>query len=213
MTLVSRVDELATFDAVFAFAVRGIWRAEPDGANRPPLLIAGPRITGGRRRAPRQAAILCRPSPESALGYCSLDERPRRQGRPSRTPPDVVLPSRIVARPTVFARPVRIPTICVCSAPGSRWRVGRGGAACDSSPARVGKRIDLRATMNAPRSTGWESVPAGIDPADAPGGVLLLCDVSRSMHSTPPSICVRCGRRCCAGRGPPGGFRVFDVAD
>ncbi|WP_373167604.1 vWA domain-containing protein [Mycobacterium marinum] len=51
----------------------------------------------------------------------------------------------------------------------------------ESSPH--GKRIDLRATMNASRATGWEAVRlARIRPRRRPRRVVLLCDVSRSMQ-------------------------------
>ncbi|WP_204808447.1 vWA domain-containing protein [Mycobacterium riyadhense] len=51
----------------------------------------------------------------------------------------------------------------------------------ESSPH--GKRIDLRATMNASRSTGWESVRlARTRPRRRPRRVVLACDVSRSMQ-------------------------------
>jgi uncharacterized protein with von Willebrand factor type A (vWA) domain len=46
-----------------------------------------------------------------------------------------------------------------------------------------GKRIDLRATMNASRATGWESVIlARTRPRRHPRRVVLVCDVSRSMQ-------------------------------
>lgn len=50
-------------------------------------------------------------------------------------------------------------------------------------PSPGGKRIDLRATMNASRATGWESmVLARTRPRRRPRRVVLLCDVSRSMQ-------------------------------
>ena len=51
----------------------------------------------------------------------------------------------------------------------------------ESSPH--GKRIDLRATINASRRTGWEQVLlARTRPRQRPRRVVLLCDVSRSMQ-------------------------------
>jgi len=51
----------------------------------------------------------------------------------------------------------------------------------ESSPH--GKRIDLRATMNASRRTGWESVRlARTRPRRRPRRVVMVCDVSRSMQ-------------------------------
>jgi uncharacterized protein with von Willebrand factor type A (vWA) domain len=50
-------------------------------------------------------------------------------------------------------------------------------------PSAGGKRIDLRATMNASRETGWESVKlARTRPRRRPRRVVLACDVSRSMQ-------------------------------
>jgi uncharacterized protein len=50
-------------------------------------------------------------------------------------------------------------------------------------PSAGGKRIDLRATMNASRATGWESVIlARTRPRRRPRRVVLACDVSRSMQ-------------------------------
>jgi hypothetical protein len=50
-------------------------------------------------------------------------------------------------------------------------------------PSPHGKRIDLRATMRASRSTGWESVILErTRPRRRPRRVVLVCDVSRSMQ-------------------------------
>ena len=50
-------------------------------------------------------------------------------------------------------------------------------------PSAHGKRIDLRATMNASRRTGWEQVMlARTRPRRRPRRVVLVCDVSRSMQ-------------------------------
>ncbi len=136
LTLVSRVDELATFDAVFASLFGVFGSAEPDGANRPPPPIAGPRtpVAGvGHRAKRRSCAAQAQNLPWDTR---SLTMASAGQGGPSRTLPDV-LPSRTPG-PTSHSTS-SIPTICVCSAPGwrPRWRAGRGGAACDSSPART----------------------------------------------------------------------------
>jgi uncharacterized protein with von Willebrand factor type A (vWA) domain len=50
-------------------------------------------------------------------------------------------------------------------------------------PSSHGKRIDLRATMNASRRTGWETVTLErTRPRRRPRRVVLVCDVSRSMQ-------------------------------
>lgn len=105
------------------------------------------------------------------------------QGGPSRTLPDV-LPSRIVARadePFDQFDPDDLRLLGAwLEATMARWP-RRRSMRFESSPH--GKRIDLRATMNASRSTGWESVLlARIRPRRRPRRVLLLCDVSRSMQ-------------------------------
>lgn len=97
LTLVSRVDELATFDAVFASLFGVFGSAEPDGANRPPPPIAGPRtpVAGvGHRAKRRSCAAQAQNLPWDTR---SLTMASAGQGGPSRTLPDV-LPSRIVAR-------------------------------------------------------------------------------------------------------------------
>ena len=48
---------------------------------------------------------------------------------------------------------------------------------------RRGRRIDLRATMNRSRATGWEPVLlARSRPRSRPRRIVMLCDVSRSMQ-------------------------------
>jgi uncharacterized protein len=52
-----------------------------------------------------------------------------------------------------------------------------------SEPSPHGKRIDLRATIDASRRTGWEQVLlARTRPRRRPRRVVLVCDVSRSMQ-------------------------------
>lgn len=180
LTLVSRVDELATFDAVFASLFGS---AEPDGANRPPPPIAGPRtpVAGVGHRAKRRS---CAAQAENLpWDTRSLTMASAGQGGPSRTLPDV-LPSRIVARadePFDQFDPDDLRLLGAwLEATMARWP-RRRSMRFESSPH--GKRIDLRATMNASRSTGWESVLlARIRPRRRPRRVLLLCDVSRSMQ-------------------------------
>lgn len=183
LTLVSRVDELATFDAVFASLFGVFGSAEPDGANRPPPPIAGPRtpVAGvGHRAKRRSCAAQAQNLPWDTR---SLTMASAGQGGPSRTLPDV-LPSRIVARadePFDQFDPDDLRLLGAwLEATMARWP-RRRSMRFESSPH--GKRIDLRATMNASRSTGWESVLlARIRPRRRPRRVLLLCDVSRSMQ-------------------------------
>lgn len=88
------------------FAVRGIWQRRTRRCQPPTTAHCRPAHTGGRRRAPRQAAILCRPSPESALGYSLADDGQRRSGRTQ--PHTARCPAQPHCRPGRRAiRPVR----------------------------------------------------------------------------------------------------------
>lgn len=165
LTLVSRVDELATFDAVFASLFGVFGSAEPDGANRPPPPIAGPRtpVAGVGHRAKRRS---CAAQAENLpWDTRSLTMASAGQGGPSRTLPDV-LPSRIVARadePFDQFDPDDLRLLGAwLEATMARWP-RRRSMRFESSPH--GKRIDLRATMNASRSTGWGVGAVGTDPA------------------------------------------------
>ena len=97
--------------------------------------------------------------------------------------PDV-LPSRIVARDeepfdSFDAADLRlIGTWLERSA--ARWPTRRS---MRTEPDRHGKRIDLRATMRASRTTGWEPVQlARTRPRRPRRRLVLVCDVSRSMQ-------------------------------
>lgn len=147
LTLVSRVDELATFDAVFASLFGVFGSAEPDGANRPPPPIAGPRtpVAGvGHRAKRRSCAAQAQNLPWDTR---SLTMASAGQGGPSRTLPDV-LPSRIVARadePFDQFDPDDLRLLGAwLEATMARWP-RRRSMRFESSPH--GKRIDLRATM------------------------------------------------------------------
>lgn len=145
--------------------------------------IAGPRtpVAGVGHRAKRRS---CAAQAENLpWDTRSLTMASAGQGGPSRTLPDV-LPSRIVARadePFDQFDPDDLRLLGAwLEATMARWP-RRRSMRFESSPH--GKRIDLRATMNASRSTGWESVLlARIRPRRRPRRVLLLCDVSRSMQ-------------------------------
>ena len=97
--------------------------------------------------------------------------------------PDV-LPSRLVARADEAFEPSTTP-ISASSAPGCEHAVAALAAAAQSAARapRRGSRIDLRHTMRAARTTGWEPMRlVRTRRRDRPRRVVMLCDVSRSMQ-------------------------------
>ncbi|OSC38103.1 vWA domain-containing protein [Mycobacterium decipiens] len=183
LTLVNRLEELAAFDAVFAALFGTLGRAGPDGASRPPLPSPGSRTPAagvvhradGRSSGSQAQALPWATRPPAT----TADD----QDGPTVALPDV-LPSRIAARADEsFDRfdPDDLRLLGTwLEATVARWP-RRRSLRFESSPH--GKRIDLRATMNASRSTGWESVLlARTRPRRRPRRVVLVCDVSRSMQ-------------------------------
>ncbi len=122
------------------FAVRGIWQRRNltvPTAHSPPPLQAWVH-TGGRRRAPRQAAILCRPSPESALGYLLAADAwpaPVRAGPAAHRPTSC--PAALRGRRAIDQFDPDDPGPLGAWLEATMASAGRGGAACDSSPART----------------------------------------------------------------------------
>jgi len=178
LTLVNRMEDLGAFDAVFN-SVFGT--AQPDGASNTTLPLPGPRTpaagivhrTGGRSGAAGQAL------PWATRAATDQED----STIPSIQLPDV-LPSRIAARadePFDRFDPDDLRLLgSWLEASVARWPRRR---TLRFEPSPHGKRIDLRATMNASRSTGWESVIlARTRPRRRPRRVVLVCDVSRSMQ-------------------------------
>ncbi|WP_275996341.1 vWA domain-containing protein [Mycobacterium lacus] len=179
LTLVNRMEDLGAFDAVFA-AVFGT--VEPDGRHGPgpSLPLPGPNTPaagvahrGGRSGVPAQSV------PWVARTTTDQD----RTDHSSIRLPDV-LPSRIAAladEPFDQFDPDDLRVIgSWLETSAGRWPRRRS---LRFEPSPHGKRIDLRATMNASRSTGWESVIlARTRPRRRPRRVVLVCDVSRSMQ-------------------------------
>ena len=178
LTLVNRMEDLGAFDALFA----AVFGAEPDAARTPgaSLSIPGPttsaagtvRRTGGRSTAaetlPWATATIT--GHDDAAGSSILV-------------PDV-LPSRLAAlADEPFDRfdsdDLRLLGSWL-ETTVARWPRRRS---MRFEPSAGGKRIDLRATMNASRATGFESVIlARTRPRRRPRRVVLACDVSRSMQ-------------------------------
>ena len=178
LTLVNRGEDLglfdAVFDAVFADAVSGLdppslkasrgagLESVAAGAN-----TQGPTLDGGGVPWTTRPAFVA----AAADGDAAV------------TVPDV-LPSRLVARAeeafdTFDEVDLRLIGGWLEQAAG-RWPQRR---TLRRQADRHGARIDLRETMRASRSTGWETVRlARTTHRRRPRRVVLLCDVSRSMQ-------------------------------
>jgi len=180
LTLVNRMEDLVAFDAVFG-AVFGTTR--PDGAPGPePVLpLPGPKTpaAGTVRRAGSPAKAGAHRLPWATRAVSD-------GGGTAETGvllPDL-LPSRIAAladEPFDRFDPDDLRLLgSWLEATVARWPRRR---TMRFEPSAGGKRIDLRATMNASRATGWESVIlARTRPRRRPRRVVLACDVSRSMQ-------------------------------
>src|ERR1700722_9469613 len=178
LTLVNRVDDLAAFDgafdAVFGDAGAGL---EPPARRLqrggPAASVPGVRTGDGPPLDADGLPWVTRPSVISAA------ERPDK----AVAIPDV-LPSRIVARADepfeqFDAGDLRLLGTWLEQATG-RWPQRRS---MRREVSRHGKRIDLRETMKASRSTGWEPLLlARTRRRRRPRRVVLVCDVSRSMQ-------------------------------
>jgi uncharacterized protein len=182
LTLVNRMEDLGAFDAVFAsvFGVAGA--AGPDGTTNPePVLpVPGPKTPAARavqQAGGRSAAAQSLPwATRTVTDWDGASQA-------SVLLPDL-LPSRIAAladQPFDRFDPDDLRLLgSWLEATVARWPRRRS---MRLEPSAGGKRIDLRATMNASRATGWESVIlARTRPRRRPRRVVLACDVSRSMQ-------------------------------
>ena len=183
LTLVNRMEDLGGFDAVFG-AVFG--STQPDGARGPHALLPlpGPRtpaagtvLRAGSRSAGAQSL------PWSTRPPVTTSTEQDETAGPSVLLPDV-LPSRLAAladEPFDRFDPEDLRLLGTwLEASVAHWPRRRS---LRFEPSAHGKRIDLRATMNASRATGWESlILARTRPRRRPRRVVLVCDVSRSMQ-------------------------------
>jgi len=181
LTLVNRMDDLAAFDAVFS-SVFGDLDVPND---RDALLqLPGPRTpaagmvnrAGNRSRSSEAQAQdlpwVTRAATEQDHAVAASIQLPD------------VLPSRIAAladEPFDQFDPDDLRLLgSWLEGSVERWPRRRS---LRFEPSPHGKRIDLRATMRASRSTGWESVILErTRPRRRPRRVVLVCDVSRSMQ-------------------------------
>ena len=180
LTLVNRMEDLVAFDAVFG-TVFGAARPDGTTGREPVLPLPGPKTpaAGTVRRAGG-------PSNAGAQKLPWATRAATDRGGAAETSvllPDL-LPSRIAAladEPFDRFDPDDLRLLgSWLEATVARWPRRRS---MRFEPSPGGKRIDLRATMNASRATGWESVIlARTRPRRRPRRVVLACDVSRSMQ-------------------------------
>ncbi|MFQ6394294.1 vWA domain-containing protein [Nocardia sp. KC 131] len=177
LTLVDRVQDLAAFDAIFATvfadAVLGV---DPPSRTRrlPTERASAPRVSG--RGQSRQRGEV----PWATMRSAIVADRSTDQGVAL---PDV-LPSRFAARaqePFDHFDPDDLRTVGAWMEQASAHWPQRSSRRYEKHPH--GKRIDLRATMNNSRRTGWESaVLVRARPRSRPRRIVMICDVSRSMQ-------------------------------
>jgi uncharacterized protein with von Willebrand factor type A (vWA) domain len=178
LTLVNRMEDLAAFDAVFAAVFGG---ARPDGASADALPLPGP-------KTPAAGTVRQAGGPSNAgaeqLPWATRAAADRAGAAETGVLLPDLLPSRLAALADepfdrFDAQDLRLLGTWL-EATVARWPRRRS---MRFEPHAGGKRIDLRATMNASRATGWESVIlARTRPRRRPRRVVLACDVSRSMQ-------------------------------
>jgi uncharacterized protein with von Willebrand factor type A (vWA) domain len=180
LTLVNRMEDLVAFDAVFT-AVFGTGGSGGGTGPDPVLPLPGPKTpaAGTVRRGRGQSVAGAQKLPW--VTGAATD-----RGGAAETSvllPDL-LPSRIAAladEPFDRFDPEDLRLLgSWLEGTVARWPRRRS---MRFEPSAGGKRIDLRATMNASRETGWESLKlARTRPRERPRRVVLACDVSRSMQ-------------------------------
>ncbi|VBA34118.1 hypothetical protein LAUMK13_00405 [Mycobacterium innocens] len=180
LTLVNRMEDLVAFDAVFT-AVFGAIDVDAAGPPAPSLPLAGPRTP--------VAGTVHRAGSRSGAGADTLPWATRTSPEETGAPgPSVHLPEYLPSRIAALADEpfdrfdpddLRLLGDWLETAV-QRWP-RRRSLRLESS--RHGKRIDLRATINASRSTGWEAMLlARSRPRRRHRRIVLVCDVSRSMQ-------------------------------
>ncbi|MGO9510041.1 MAG: vWA domain-containing protein [Mycobacterium sp.] len=184
LTLVTRMEDLGTFDAVLREVFGSI---EPGDTRRPEsvLPIAGPKTPAAPAPGIVQPASNRSDAGAEKLPWVtrSVAAKDGADAGPTVQLPDV-LPSRFAALADQpfdqFDKDDLRLLGAWLEASLRRWPRRR---MLRFEPSRHGKRIDLRATMKASRSTGWESLRlARTRPRRRPRRVVLVCDVSRSMQ-------------------------------
>lgn len=181
LTLVNRAEDLPTFDAVFhavfADAELVLNRAvsRPAAASQADSTAAEPGARGADGAAPDSGGLPWTTRPTVVGGAEVTDS--------ALAVPDA-LPSRLVARAdeafdSFDADDLRLLGLWLERA-APHWPHRRS---LRRAPNSHGSRIDLRRTMAASRSTGWEALRlTRTRRRRQPRRVVLLCDVSRSMR-------------------------------
>lgn len=178
LTLVSRADDLAGFDAVFA----EVFGDAVLGLDPPHLKSSLPyRVSSGEQSTDAAAVSaddgglpwVTRPA---VVGAAS-------DGNATLTLPDV-LPSRLRARVDEPFDAFDEADLRLIGAWLEQARVNwPRRRSLRSVPSNHGSRIDLRRTLRASRTTGWEPVRlATVRRRERPRRAVFLCDVSRSMQ-------------------------------
>jgi uncharacterized protein len=181
LTLVNRMEDLDAFDAVFA-SVFGAQGDRADGAKgpEPALPLPGPKSpAAGTVRRGGGGSGVSQTLPWAIRATTDQDGR----AEAGLLLPDV-LPSRLALladQPFDRFDPEDLRLLgSWLESTVVRWPRRRS---MRFERSTAGKRIDLRATMNASRATGWESVLlARTRPRRRPRRVVLASDVSRSMQ-------------------------------
>ncbi|ETT26710.1 carbon monoxide dehydrogenase E protein [Rhodococcus aetherivorans] len=179
VALVDRQDALAAFDAVFAEVFdHQVLAVDPHARRTGPdgTVGAGDAVVQGAAPNPAPA------SPQPGVPWHT--RRPRRSGEPPETVrPGPWAPSPVEIRadqPFADLRPEDLRTLGQWLEQARvRWprRLGRR-----RTPHHHG-RLDVRATLDASRHTGFELVRLRrARPIRRPRRIVVLCDVSRSMH-------------------------------
>jgi uncharacterized protein len=183
LSLVNRMEDLNAFDAVF-WSVFGYAESDRRGGPDSPLPLPGPRTpaAGTVHRGSSRSSVSQTQTKSLPWATRSATDQDGTAGLSIELPD--VLPSRIAAladQPFDQFDPDDLRLLgSWLEASVQRWPRRRS---LRFEPSPHGKRIDLRATMDASRSTGWESVIlARTRPRRRPRRVVLVCDVSRSMQ-------------------------------
>ncbi|MFF2112003.1 vWA domain-containing protein [Rhodococcus koreensis] len=185
LTLVNRVEDLASFDAVFSAVFEDALlsvdpHARRTAAGRESALAA---VRDGRDRPGDPQDVEGVPWMTRPLMTGGVDNAEDGLHDALTAVPDT-LPSRLVARADepfarFDARDLRLLGAWLEQATAA-WPSRRTRR---REVHRRGRRIDLRATMNRSRATGWEPVVLARSRArDRPRRIVMLCDVSRSMQ-------------------------------
>ncbi|MDT5256328.1 MAG: uncharacterized protein QOD10_1408 [Mycobacterium sp.] len=183
LTLVNRMEDLGAFDSV----LREVFGSVQPGDTRSPesvLPIADPKTPAASAEPAEPAASQSSNARAEKLPWATRTAPDRDGGADAGILLPDLMPSRIAAlADESFDQfdPKDLRLLGSWLEASVQGWPQRRSLRFESSPH--GKRIDLRATMNASRRTGWEAVTlTRTRPRHRPRRVVLVCDVSRSMQ-------------------------------